>query len=87
MDHSLGVKKRSYIDQLNEHSDDCFKEVNRIKTLLDKKVKKYNAHIIGLEKNGEKDQDYSLADRDLFNRIHAKLGKWSSIILFYWVEE
>jgi len=25
IDHSLGVKKRSYIDQLNEHSDDCSK--------------------------------------------------------------
>jgi len=27
IDHSLGVKKRSYIDFLNQHSDDCFIEV------------------------------------------------------------
>lgn len=48
INHSLGIKKRSYIDQLNDHSSECANEVNKIKTLLDKKMSKYNAHVIGL---------------------------------------
>jgi hypothetical protein len=30
IDHSLGLKKRSYIDHLNEHSDQCLEEVHRL---------------------------------------------------------
>lgn len=52
INHSLGIKKRSYIDQLNDHSSECSNEVDKIKTLLDKKMSKYNAHVIGLQKNG-----------------------------------
>ncbi len=51
IDHSLGVKKRSYIDQMNEHSDECSKEVDRLEKTLSK-FQKYNVHIIGLEKRG-----------------------------------
>ena len=55
IDHSLGVKKRSYIEKLNEHSDDCHKEVNRISKILSSQIKSYNAHVIGLEKKGLQD--------------------------------
>jgi hypothetical protein len=55
IDHSLGVKKRSYIDYLNEHSEDCRKEVDRIYEFLKKDMKRFNAHVIGLEKRGLKD--------------------------------
>ena len=51
------------------------------------KFKKYNIHIIGLEKRGEKDEDYSLIDKDLFNRIHTTLGGYNSQILMFWIEE
>ncbi len=51
IDHTLGIKKRSYINKLNEHCSDCDKEVERIHKLLNSCMKKYSAHIIGLEKN------------------------------------
>jgi len=37
IDHSLGTKKRSYIDKLNEHSDACREEIER----LSKTIQKY----------------------------------------------
>ncbi len=30
IDHSLGTKKRSYINYLNEHSENCREEVTRL---------------------------------------------------------
>jgi PAB1-binding protein PBP1 len=82
----LGVKKRSYIDQLNEHSEECSQEVDRLEKTLNK-FQKHNIHIIGLEKRGESNEDYSLIDRDLFYKIHTKLGKYNAQIFILWIED
>ena len=60
--------------------------MNRLEKTLSK-FQKYNVNIIGLEKRGESDEDYSLIDRDLFYKIHTKLGKYNAQIFILWIED
>jgi hypothetical protein len=80
VDHSLGNKKRSYIDHLNEHADLCREEV----THLGKSVKRFTdecrTYIISYDKLGEEETDYSLCDTDLMNQINMRVGMRGSTI-------
>lgn len=53
IDHSLGVKKRSYIDRLNEHSEECKEEIKKLCKSVNKVSKLGKVFVIGYSKKGE----------------------------------
>lgn len=79
IDHSLGVKKRSYIDYLNEHADLCREEVEKLAKTVKKFTDRCYTYIISYDKEGEEDTDYSLCDTDLMNQISVFVGNTGTI--------
>jgi hypothetical protein len=43
-----------------------------------------NAHVVGLEKRGIENENYSMADRDLYNLIHTYLGRGTAFMEIIW---
>jgi hypothetical protein len=80
IDHSLGTKKRSYIDYLNEHSENCREEVIKLSKTIRTYTDECKTYIISLDKNGEEAEDYSLADTDLMNQISMLVGDFGSVL-------
>jgi hypothetical protein len=53
IDHSLGTKKRSYIDKLNAHSEACSEEIERLSKTIRKFTDECKTYVISFDKLGE----------------------------------
>lgn len=80
IDHTLGKKKISYIDLLNEHSEECLDEVIHLSKSIRRYTEECKCYIISLDKNGVEEEDYSLADTDLMNQINLYVGNYGSTL-------
>ena len=80
IDHTLGKKKISYIDLLNEHSEECREEVVHLSKTIRTYTEECKCYIISWDKNGVEEEDYSLADTDLMNQISLYVGNYGSTL-------